>query len=1793
MSKRNVAIFLLVAMAASLVPFCALGTPRSITVDNNNGKPPDPIKNRGKLYYSGMWDVKVGSSSKKGVGVDNVIEEDKKPYDTPHYIFLGAESDSEVKSWVEHFDGNWDFVKNRYRQFVLKVDGKNSIYISFLAHLCGANPGYWKANSDGSGYQNVTVTPKPAASINTPSSVKAGEPTRISIEAKTYVQFSHPDFTRETGLFADAISVFLEIDGRQIISDINKRQRNYSKTITHTFEEAGTHTVKLTAEDVVGRKTTTTKTINVTSTPPPPLPPGSISANIQMELDPSSIKEGKKSDVDVALDAARSRSSGSGPFDTRWWVKVNSKWVTPSEGKAVKGGLTYSATALGAKAGDKIWAQVRVFDWSLNKYDEAETERVILEEGEEPEPEPIPEDPPKPPPEPEPPVARFTMPEKMTVGKKVKITNTSYDPDGPEWYGVIMECIWEISPYEDLDDKGLKPAGGYVIFNKAGVYTVTLTVIDQDGLSDTVSHDIEITNLPPVAVITAADEVIQGEEVVISPDCYDPDGNLADNVDWTITPNTGFSGELIGNIWNYSTLIFYTPGEYKLTLTAYDTCGESDTTEKTIIVKPAIPEAYFAYSGATKVNRKIVLDSSGSMSVPAFPVDFLKNEWQFIPAEGAAADDIKVVSSTDLKTRQVLFKKPGEYKIRLRVTNTAGNSSDWYEQTLKIYPDDPPIADFYVQATVLRDPDNGNKAKIELIDSSYSPDGDTISQRIWKYRYDSNNNGSFSDESWTMLESGNNTNPVMYTTQVGKYLFELSVKEAFGEETIPEFITATNYRKADTSAKPEENKTSEVVNLQPTVDFEAIVKPQIDLSIIGVTNTAELANTITSQANTLVAGLNADGFSVKNTAKVYTEDKELAEEKHGDIYFNSSRHPYNEDYITARNYDYGNHIGDFGRILKYTQTPGPDNFDELRIYANYYQKVPKSQEDPNNEPKISYSSDGNTWYNLVITYTGNYETWSNLDSGKYTGKAFKFRSDYITGNVRYIRVRDGDGDVNNRITYVKAYAYGNTEVTVPTSLNDDKFTSAVYQQSWRDTAEKYVVMISDTEADFTDLQGVIDRYNTEGIKAIVVGTSELRTVGQKIADGTGGAFFEFSGTNVPWIQIQNYLSNILQQQKVITQTILLGQEIDVKTYYSDPEGDPKHQERWLYDHDPTYFENSQGLADFSGQYLSWPKKSFDKVGKYDVVFQARDNPKNNSRFDNYRLWSYMPLNKLELYVHRKPIASFTTAYKTRPLDITEDFGDKNLDFAFSGDWERTNDESYRGSYSYYSGDITNSETSSTQFTVTVPATAKNAKISFYYLTSSESNDYFNFYMDGNRLIHESGNGDWTLFSSSLSQGIHTFEFEYYKSRSGSKYEDATFIDNVTIQYDGSLYLNSTSYDLDHKSESRKGITEEEWKWKETIAETWNSGKPSTLALNKKYLVWLRVKDVEGAWSDPYVQTLSTMNENLPPIAQFTVNPSTQIQNKVITITDQSYDPNGDPIAEWKWRVQKPNGAWVDYGGTKPTNIPSLGAGTYTIELKVRDNPRYGTSMWSEPYTQQVTVIPENNKPVARFIIGPNLIISDESYTINDTSYDPDGDLIVAREWKVKKPNGTWVNISDWKPTFEDMGLDDDGTYTIQLRVMDDPTKRHPALTPLWSDPYTVTVQVEGKLTVIGDSEKGTYAAGQALLLDAETEGKAFKVEAQCWWNHNEYTSTNTTTLVPDRTLSNPPQKEMTWHSRRERGDRDIIVIIPMKTADGTYPVKFTAYKRKADGSTKTAEDIIYVKVKGTIYDYSHSEIIGK
>ncbi len=103
--------------------------------------------------------------------------------------------------------------------------------------------------------------------------------------------------------------------------------------------------------------------------------------------------------------------------------------------------------------------------------------------------------------------------------------------------------------------------------------------------------------------------------------------------------------------------------------------------------------------------------------------------------------------------------------------------------------------------------------------------------------------------------------------------------------------------------------------------------------------------------------------------------------------------------------------------------------------------------------------------------------------------------------------------------------------------------------------------------------------------------------------------------------------------------VLLGNEIEYESEYDDYEDDPEHSRKWSISHNPGYFDNSMGLSQYHNPtgFTTNPPAKLDKVGKYVINLKARDNPKSDDRFDNYRLWSLGDQN-LTVYVHRKPIA---------------------------------------------------------------------------------------------------------------------------------------------------------------------------------------------------------------------------------------------------------------------------------------------------------------------------------------------------------------------------------------------------------------------------------------------------------------------------------------------------------------------------------------------------------------------------
>jgi hypothetical protein len=294
----------------------------------------------------------------------------------------------------------------------------------------------------------------------------------------------------------------------------------------------------------------------------------------------------------------------------------------------------------------------------------------------------------------------------------------------------------------------------------------------------------------PKACISNSPEVRAGDYLFISGGCSSsPNGDIKTWY-WATQGATGYipSDKPNGQV------MYLNEGTYPIGLQIVDVVGAYDDATSAVKVTPPYPVACFNITGNLKQNRKASVDGSCSNSPTLWPIN--SYSWSITAISGGTSSDIKPGTSGNSTTMDLVFKKPGTYQISLTVTNTK-NLSDTRTQQITITPDLSPVADFDTIHRILRDPTTGN-GSIQIWDRSYSPDGDPIVHREWYIMYDTNNNGSFADETPILINSGNSTYVEYTTNQVGTYRIMLSVTETFGQPTIPAFITTSDYQTDNT-----------------------------------------------------------------------------------------------------------------------------------------------------------------------------------------------------------------------------------------------------------------------------------------------------------------------------------------------------------------------------------------------------------------------------------------------------------------------------------------------------------------------------------------------------------------------------------------------------------------------------------------------------------------------------------------------------------------------------------------------------------------------------------------------------------------------------------------------------------------------------------------------------------------------------------------------------------------------------------------------------------------------------------
>lgn len=254
-----------------------------------------------------------------------------------------------------------------------------------------------------------------------------------------------------------------------------------------------------------------------------------------------------------------------------------------------------------------------------------------------------------------PPIASFTLPNNPVSGIWLSFTSTSSDPDG-----TIVRHEWTFS-----DGQTASGSVATVMFDAPGDYTVTLTVTDDRGATDTRSASFKVTsgNAPPTAVITppacASTFCHAGLPYTwIGTASSDPDGSI---VRYTWDFGDGSPASVGGQVEH----IFINGGRYTVTLTVTDNDGATGSVSVEVDVNAA-PVAVLSMppcatsAQACEANTSYKFDGSASYDPDGSVVAY-----RFDTGDGRVFNTAVAEWAYDL---------PGTYQVTLTVVDNLGNS---------------------------------------------------------------------------------------------------------------------------------------------------------------------------------------------------------------------------------------------------------------------------------------------------------------------------------------------------------------------------------------------------------------------------------------------------------------------------------------------------------------------------------------------------------------------------------------------------------------------------------------------------------------------------------------------------------------------------------------------------------------------------------------------------------------------------------------------------------------------------------------------------------------------------------------------------------------------------------------------------------------------------------------------------------------------------------------------------------------------------------------------------------------
>ncbi|MFZ5645587.1 MAG: PKD domain-containing protein [Bacillota bacterium] len=1010
-------------------------------------------------------------------------------------------------------------------------------------------------------------------------------------------------------------------------------------------------------------------------------------------------------------------------------------------------------------------------------------------------------------------------------------------------------------------------------------------------------------------------------------------------------------------------------GAYKITLTVTDSDGDTDTKAKTIAVAATPPVANITVSPERILaGRQVAISGDGSAAGGGRTISQSLNEWQIYRPGGTLKWSGTGRYPPDPGPPGQMFDAPGVWKVRLRVTDSSGNKSDWAEEVVQVLPDQPPLADFWVPAGAVRSSVGGYSITVQDRSQVPMPDslGDRIYQRTWSLVYDKNNNGSFGDagdeiiaagdtnRSARILQaSGNDPSPHLQFFQTGRYKLKLSVREEYyGWDSWNPGL------QADTASKPGAECVITVQNLPPYVSIGIIrPEPKADvLFVLGqIDNKRDYLNSFSAGLPGLagrLAGYGIDAVTYQNDAMgtgsaTRTEDSSnyiyLIGDPAAPLYkvyvtkygggFTVYRRDSSGSYVTALNtvsyggndidlhasghgYSYGATVDSSGQIVTRFRCGHDDSYRTIWV-------------DASGVVHIRY-------------YVANDEGYNSTQ-----------RWDAFGGKVELVRTNTDGRSPHRTLTQIDADTVqitgthsGTWELTYTLNYppTTGKLREVAQSTGWRAGSVRFLVLMNGAPFDdYYSRSGFVDYMRSSGTGLIAeAGAANSSQCIQIVSEIGRDAVYSLSAdAGADLGEVADYIINYFGagREDVPPNVVLVNERFNTSYSEGDRESDPLVDRYWEYTHDPNSISgytlsNSLGLnTDVSGRIFPQPLGSFSKPGTYTVSFKVQDQPPNSPYWGHPEAGrKYSRNGTMQIHVHRRPVASFSVVNPGPGVGEAITY----INNSYDPDLQYTDPEGKRGirntqwRYSVNGGTwITSGEP---------PAYGADSGTVEVMLRVQ---DFLGAW------------SDWASASVNVQNRKPVARFSIGPPRVG-KGEIASLADQ--------------SYDLD-------GDRITAWNWTVQGKGTFTTQNVGSLSWGNpgSYTVTLAVMDEHGLWSDPAVKTVAVEDRapNNPPVVVLT-GPSPGYRGEPMVIDGRSSsDPDpGDFIARAYWRYARPGNPW---SGTYTQQARESGfltfpvtpdrLGDWQFELVVEDSrqktsaPGYLTVHVEEPFEVYASVIP--------------------------------------------------------------------------------------------------------------------------------------------------------------------------------------------------------------------------------------------